>query len=422
MSVADFRLLACCLALVCRSHAATAQDTSRVSYADSPYASAFSQLYNQLGSMYPCFDLKEIDWAQAWDELEPALIHTQDDEAFGLLCARLIARLEDSHATLLPGTASTPRLPLPEWDPGFTCLLDSKGQQVVYHVTGGSPASDAGVRPGFVLTHINDTPVEDVFREKMTLITDYIGYSSDRCARYDVARRIASELDEGSIGQYRFTHPDGMTATYELGATVGSRYLPRLPVPIKDINDSTSVGWTRLSDDIGYIYVRRIRSELETQLDAALRDMHGISELIIDVRGNSGGGFDRRTAFLNFDLDVDPNATGRPHFSGPINILIDARCISAGEGWLSWFVATRRATLIGQTTAGASARKQELDIAGGLYRCRIPVKPYSGHLDRWIERRGIEPDIEIHYASADLARGRDTVLQAAISLFLEDDN
>ena len=66
--------------------------------------------------------------------------------------------------------------------------------------------------------------------------------------------------------------------------------------------------------------------------------------------------------------------------------------MSAGEGWASWFVATKRARLFGQATNGASGRKTVYDLKNGLYRVRYPVKLYRGFLDRPIERRGLEPD------------------------------
>jgi C-terminal processing protease CtpA/Prc len=63
--------------------------------------------------------------------------------------------------------------------------------------------------------------------------------------------------------------------------------------------------------------------------------------MIIDVRGNSGGGFESQSALRNFDPG-DPEDPERPRYKGPIALLIDAFCISAGEGWASRFVAKKR--------------------------------------------------------------------------------
>jgi C-terminal processing protease CtpA/Prc len=94
-------------------------------------------------------------------------------------------------------------------------------------------------------------------------------------------------------------------------------------------------------------------------------------------------------------------------------VLIDARCISAGEGWASWFVKNKRAKFFGEGTAGASSRKRQHVTKDGLYTVTFPVKAYNGYLDRPIERRGLEPDEPVRQNAQDLANGRDTVLVAA---------
>ena len=43
----------------------------------------------------------------------------------------------------------------------------------------------------------------------------------------------------------------------------------------------------------------------------------------------------------------------------------------------------------------------------------VPVKAYTGSLDRPIERRGLEPDVAVRCNAKDLAAGTDTVLEAA---------
>jgi C-terminal processing protease CtpA/Prc len=94
-------------------------------------------------------------------------------------------------------------------------------------------------------------------------------------------------------------------------------------------------------------------------------------------------------------------------------MLIDSRCISAGEGWASWFVANNRARLFGQATAGASSRKKTYTLTNGLYKVRYPVKAYKGYLNRPIEHIGLKPDVPIKPNAADIASDKDTILQAA---------
>jgi carboxyl-terminal processing protease len=221
------------------------------------------------------------------------------------------------------------------------------------------------------------------------------------------------QLDEGRIVEFEMLDTAGTAHKFKLPSDLKGRYLPRLPVPIEGIRDSANVSWKMLSDNIGYIYVRRIRDGLETALDRAVSDLKDARGLIVDVRGNTGGGFDRKTSHVNFYTDLVPVRSTRPQYRGPMAVLIDNRCISAGEGWASWFIANKRARFFGQTTAGASAAKEIYLLKNGLYQIRYPVRPFHGFLDRPIERRGLEPDVEVIQNAADLSKGRDTVLEAA---------
>ena len=117
---------------------------------------------------------------------------------------------------------------------------------------------------------------------------------------------------------------DGRRSEVKLAAAYRRWYIPRLPVPRPGIDDGgADVSWTRLRDGIGYILVRRIKQGLEASLDQALASLGSLKGLILDVRGNSGGGFDTSTAFRNFDLwhrtrrrsalPKRPRYTGRSH-------------------------------------------------------------------------------------------------------------
>ena len=377
------------------------------------YAAAFRDLYDHLGQVYPEFELKGIDWPAVGRELLPRADAVRTDAAFGLLVEQLVARLQDSHAVVEPGTAPVPDPGLPSWDPGFACLTDDRDRPVVYAVEPDSPAAAAGLRPGTMVVSVNGTPAEDAIRAYMRQLSDYAGYSSERCLRYDAVHSFVAQPASGTMVRLTLEGTDGRSSTVALAATSGGRYLPRLPVPRNGIDDSADVGSTTLSPGIGYIYVRRIKDDLESGIDGALRSLGPLHGLVIDVRGNSGGGFDADAAFANFDPH-EARWPDRPRYPGPIALLTDERCISAGEGWSSWFVANHRARLFGATTAGASSAKEEYALTDGLFKVVVPVKPYTGFLDRIIERQGLVPDVPVRCTAADLAAGRDTVVDAAV--------
>ncbi|WP_422925059.1 sigma-70 family RNA polymerase sigma factor [Singulisphaera sp. PoT] len=377
------------------------------------YEEALIDLHEHLGRVYPNFSLKGIDWAAVGRELIPRVAMVGDDQQFGLLVEEMVARLEDTHAQVIEGKARPPAPKLPEWDPGFACLIDARGRPVVYSILRGSPAEKAGIRVGMAVVSANEVPAETLLNEGMSRLKRYFGYSSDRSLKYDAVRGLVRQEPFGSKVALVLEDPRGQRETVEVAAECGPRYLPRMPVPRKGVDDSANVSWARLSDGIGYLYVRRIQNGLEAALELALKGLGDIRGLVIDVRGNSGGGFDVRTAFRNFD-PAAKDESSLTRYKGPIALLVDERTTSAGEGWASWFIARKRARVFGTTTAGASARKEVYTMRHGLYRVVVPVKAYAGFLDRPIERRGLEPDVPVVCNAEDLEKGVDTVVTAAV--------
>ncbi len=382
------------------------------------YEEAFRDLYETLGREYPCFDLKGIDWKAVGEELLPRVRQAETDDQFGLLCLELVARLEDTHASLAKGARDVPWPSFPRWDPGFACLFDDQQKLVVYYVDPGGPADTAGVRAGMTVVSIDGKPAAEAVEESMKQTSKYVGFSSDRYLRYQAARWFTRQMEKGTLVTLDMQDLEGKTRQFKLPAELDVRYLPRLPVPIPGIPDTANVSWTMLDGNVGYIYVRRIRSDLIARLDQAVGELKDARGLIVDVRGNSGGGFDSGRSHRNFDPH-DPQEPDRPRFAGPIALLTDARCVSAGEGWASWFVARRRARVFGETTAGASSRKRTYTLKNGFYKVTFPVKAYRGFLDRPIERRGLEPDVRLRQNAKDIAAGRDTVLEAARRYLME---
>jgi len=382
------------------------------------YEEALQGLHHVLGRDYPCFELKSIDWQKVGEVLLPRAREVKSDEEFGLLCMELVARLEDSHSYLMAGTAPPPSVPFPQWDPGFACLLDQNERPLIYHVDKSGPAEQAGVRAGMTVLTVNGQPADQALGEIMRQASRYSGYSSARYLRYHAAQWLGRQMEKGARVTIEVRTSDGQTNQLKMEATLGVRYLPRLPVPIPGIRDSGDVSWTLLTNNIGYIYVRRIGPQLIARLDRAVADLQDARGLIVDVRGNSGGGFDGSRALRNFSM-TDTEEPARPRFKGPMAVLIDPRCISAGEGWASWFVAANRARFFGEATAGASSQKTSYTLKNGLFKVQYSVRPYTGFLNRALERRGLEPDQPVRQTAADLAAGRDTVLEAARK-FLEE--
>lgn len=403
-------VVACALAQVAMARAPAAEPTTS---AASGYEAALADLHAQLGERYGAFDLKpEIDWPAVGAELIPRAAECQTDEAFGLLVLQMVARLEDSHAYVMDGTRKVPDpMDMPQWDPGFYCLEDDRGRAVVYHIEPDSPAAKARLAPGMAIVSVDDEPTSALIAATDARLKKWYGYSSPRLRRHQSFRQFPRRRERGELMTIIAERPDGMQLGFRVKADVGVRYQTRLPVPIPGIVDHAAVQGRILPDGTGYLYLHENNQTMARDIDSVLRRMPQIERLVIDVRGNAGGGFDPATGFQNFDCEAPAN--GRPQFCGPVAVLTDEFCMSSGEDWVSWFQSSGRARLFGATTAGTSAHKEDYTLLNGYYKVRIPVRPYTAWAGRPIERRGIEPDEPVGYSAADIAAGRDTVLEAA---------
>ncbi len=325
------------------------------------YEQALQDLHARLGQDYPCFELKGIDWQAVGERLLPRGKEVTSDEAFGLLCLEMVAALQDSHAQLLPAVGQLPRVPFPNWDAGFTCLTDDRGEAVVYHVAAGSSAATAGVHVGMTVEAVNGVTSAAAIHDMMEQLSRHAGYSSERYLRYHATRFFARQQQQGQEITLQVSDTSGTSQTLGMRADHPAGYIPRLPVPLADIADAGDLSWKMLEGEIGYIFVRRIKADLIDSLDRAVRQLSGARGLIIDVRGNSGGGFDAERSHRNFDLE-DNSEPSRPRFTRHIAVLTDSRCISAGEGWASWFVARQR-------TDYSERRQRALRPARASTRC-----------------------------------------------------
>ena len=98
----------------------------------------------------------------------------------------------------------------------------------------------------------------------------------------------------------------------------------------------------RLESGFGYIYLRRIDETIEKGIAAAMEAHGDVDGWIVDLRGNTGGGYDRSLKTL----------IGR--LKKPVAAIIDAGCISAGETVARDLVNECGARLFGTTSAGSS--------------------------------------------------------------------
>ena len=183
----------------------------------------------------------------------------------------------------------------------------------------------------------------------------------------------------------------------------------------------TGVAYARL-----FSFSRGAGQELARQLQA-LADQAPVTSIILDLRGNPGGlileaarvgglFLPPRTVLARVQDRQDASvlrSDGTPLFAEtPLVVLIDGGSASASEIVTGALKEHHRATIVGEKTAGA---------LGGAVDVRLPEGGMSVTVERimtpegaLVEGAGIAPDMLVALTVADMMRGEDKQLQAAL--------
>ena len=193
-----------------------------------------------------------------------------------------------------------------------------------------------------------------------------------------------------------------------------------------------------LTGNIGYIYIGSFNvAYMQNPFYEALDFVKNTNALILDIRHNDGGAIQNAelvvSRFITSQLDrpeyyqlgepiqltpLEPE--GSFQYVKPTVVLINGVCISAGDYFPEIMKQISTVTIVGDTTAGASASSSaeapaEYVLPSGkkILVGTSDLRRYDGLPWEWI---GIEPDILVEQTKKDLDNGRDKQLEFAIKL------
>lgn len=321
-------------------------------------------------------------------------------------------------------------------------LIDDAGAQrwMFVDVIEDGAAHRAGIRPGELLTGADGVALESASQPKFRLggthHLDVIGHDGvTRVVTVEVPNRAAKDrppMIEPRSLSYRMLAPTiGLLKVATFPGAVGLSFARSLDAAIADLkqqgcerlivdlrgNVGGGLGSLRLMSylcpgklPIGHAVTRnRLRKGYEKEkLTRINRIPGGKGQLLLMAL---------RFKVLHRDrsMVLETEGLGPQPFHGRVVILINEFTHSAAEMVASFAAENRLATLVGTRTAGQVLGGANFKLVNG-YRLRMPVAGWFTWGGQSIEARGVQPNIECGLSRAALARGEDEQLANALSV------
>jgi len=259
---------------------------------------------------------------------------------------------------------------------GIYMTQDNYGNIIVLLPIEGSPAEEAGLKTGDIITKVNG---EDCIGMDLSL----------------VANKVKGE--------------EGTTVDIEIQREeeIINKTIERRTVEIEDIE------YEVLDNNIGYIQILSFDDGCSNKFETVLNDFmsRGIKSLIIDVRDNGGGIVTEATDIAdlfvaknsNIMIEVDKDgkekitkAKEEPIINSEFKVIIltNENTASASEILVGALKENNIAKIIGDRTFGKGVMQEVVPVSSGG-ALKLTIKEFLTPNGNKINKEGIKPDIEV---------------------------
>jgi carboxyl-terminal processing protease len=398
----------------------------------------FDSLYSKVERTYVDTAFVASEWMKMRDSLKPRASRVTTRRELDQLLADALHYIHDSHFYIIPARVAAPESSADKsGGRGTTGLAVRVADEsvVAWRVERGSPAWNAGIRPGYRISNIEGRKTDSAIKRVRALppeaqplelanmlhglngilnpaVGDTVNVSVYASDGKPKDHALAAIQGEGTVSQFGNLPP-----------IAGLVHVNRLPSP--DPGRCTGV--------IAFnIWLPALAPDLERAVDS-VRTCDGI---VIDVRGNPGGvgamvmGFGgyfvdstrslgaMRTRQVTLNFVINPRtsrADGRlvQPFSGPLAILIDPMTASTSEIFAAGMQRIGRARVFGERSAAAALPALMERLPSGDVFVHA-VADFTDPAGKRVEGAGAAPDEVVPLTVADLLQGRDAALDAAV--------
>src|SRR5467141_1557951 len=375
------------------------------------------------------------NWGELSKDRKDQILQSNTDDEYEKQIQELLNELKTSHtgfrhskSSKIPGRHAISAT-------FMRCDFDGTQRWMFQDVHEGGPAHVAGLRPGDILLQVRNreiTPPEPPI------------------------------FSVGDDSQYLVQKPDGkrITGTLNVPSPKSKNHPVIVPKAVVCSQLPEGIGWLKVTMFPGAVGI-----DLAKMFDTAFAHLRDSSRLVVDLRGNTGGGigglrlmsyltpgktevgysltrarkekgyareklprFGRipshkatliwlalRYGFIDKSILVVTEGLGPQRFHGRVIILVNEHTASAGEMLAAFAEENGLATIVGKQTAGRLLSGSAFRVGFG-YILGLPVAAYLTWQGRMLENNGIVPKFSIELLREALKEGRDTQLGTAIEV------
>ncbi len=408
------------------------------------YSEAFDALFQKASREYPFTVEKNIDWQALYDQFKPRVAQAENQQDFYRALRDFSYSIPDGHV----GLQLDPQVFYEERGGSFGLVLTelTDGRVIATKVIPGSPADQAGIKPGAEIVEWAGEPTKQAIGNTVP----YNGPFSTEHARRNAQVIFLTRVPPDTRVDISYKNPGddliqqiNLTAVVEydsLFEALGYNDQTMLPVETKILQPS----------GLGYIRISTFSDDyhLMAQLwERAIQDFKDkeIPGVIIDLRSNSGGNSGLANDFAGFFFDKEIELFRRSYYNektgqfeydeqnekvkpapfiydGPIAVLVSPDCVSACEGFAWTLEQQGRSIIVGSfPSAGAFGEvgRGQYKLPDGLSMQFPTGRPETLDGVVLIEGTGVVPDILVPVTEQSAMGQEDAVLQAAVQALSE---
>jgi carboxyl-terminal processing protease len=245
-----------------------------------------------------------------------------------------------------------------------------------------SPAAKAGISANDVITKIDNKPVRSMTLDQAV---EKLRGPKNTAVRLSISRKGRNRPIEITI--------------------------------IREVINVKSVRSRAEGNDVGYVRIMEFAEQTTNLLKTAISELtrnvgaDNIKGFVIDLRNNPGGLFDQAVSVTASFLDNGEIVSIRGRNGEDIGRYTARARTNGGSASASEIVAgalqdRKRATVIGTRSFGKGSVQTIIPLTDGEGALRLTTARYFTHSGRFIQAKGIEPDINVPQVVPDDLSGR----------------